>query len=86
LSPSDWFTYRSSIRSSSFSTLRWSWPSASPIVVSLLTAPRPESELRGLAYGATEIRSEQEVAFYLRPAFWAVVAAVVFVVLNIMFW
>lgn len=62
------------------STLRWCWPSASTVAVSLLTAPRPESELRGLVYGATEIPSEQEVAFYLRPAFWAVVVAVVFVV------
>jgi SSS family solute:Na+ symporter len=54
--------------------------------VSLLTAPKPVSELKGLVYGATEIPSEQEVALYLRPAFWAVIVAVVLVILNILFW
>jgi len=56
------------------------------VVVSLLTAPKPASELKGLVYGETEIPSEGELAFYQRPVFWAAVVAVVFVVLNILFW
>jgi solute:Na+ symporter, SSS family len=56
------------------------------VVVSLLTAPKPASELKGLVYGETEIPSEGDLAFYQRPVFWAVVVLVVFVVLNILFW
>ena len=56
------------------------------VVVSLLTAPKPASELQGLVYGETEIPSEGELALYQRPVFWASVVAVVFVVLNILFW
>jgi SSS family solute:Na+ symporter len=56
------------------------------VVVSLLTAPKPASELKGLVYGETEIPSEGELAFYQRPVFWAVVVLAVFVVLNILFW
>ncbi len=66
----------------------WSWIVCVvvTVVVSLLTAPKAEGELKGLVYGATEIPSEQEVAFYLRPVFWAVLVAAVFVALNILFW
>ena len=56
------------------------------VVVSLFTAPKLASELKGLVYGETEIPSEGEFAFYQRPVFWAGAVAVVFVVLNIMFW
>ena len=56
------------------------------VVVSLFTAPKPASELKGLVYGETEIPSEGEFAFYQRPVFWAGAVAVVFVVLNILFW
>ncbi len=56
------------------------------VVVSLFTAPKLASELKGLVYGETEIPSEGEFAFYQRPVFWAGAVAVVFVVLNILFW
>ena len=56
------------------------------VVVSLLTAPKPASELKGLVYGETEIPSEGELAFYQRPVFWAAIVLVVFVALNILFW
>jgi solute:Na+ symporter, SSS family len=56
------------------------------VVVSLMTAAKPASELQGLVYGETEIPSEGELAFYQRPVFWAVVVLAVFVVLNILFW
>jgi SSS family solute:Na+ symporter len=66
----------------------WSWILCVvvTVVVSLLTAPKPASELRGLVYGETEIPSEGELPFYHRPVFWAGAVAVVFIVLNILFW
>jgi SSS family solute:Na+ symporter len=56
------------------------------VVVSLLTAPKPASELKGLVYGETEIPSEGELAFYQRPIFWAGIVAVALVAVNILFW
>ena len=56
------------------------------VVVSLATKPQSIEELRGLVYGATEIPHEEHVSIYHRPAFWAVVVAIVFVVLQIVFW
>jgi SSS family solute:Na+ symporter len=56
------------------------------IVVSLLTKPKPESELKGLVYGATEIPSETYVTVFHRPWFWATVVGVVFIALQIAYW
>ena len=56
------------------------------VVVSLLTRPKSDEELKGLVYGLTPIPSEQAVALVKRPIFWAVVVAVVFVALNVIFW
>jgi SSS family solute:Na+ symporter len=66
----------------------WSWIACVvvTVVVSLMTKPKPESELAGLVYGVTAIPSEEQVAIYKRPAFWAVGVAIVFVALNIIFW
>ena len=55
-------------------------------VVTLYTKPKPESELVGLVRGCTEIPSERDVPLIKRPIFWAVAVAIVFVVLNIIFW
>ena len=56
------------------------------VVVSLLTKPKPESELAGLVYGCTKIPSEGNLPVYKRPIFWAGVVAVVFVAIQIIFW
>jgi len=56
------------------------------IVVSLLTTPKPEAELKGLVYGATEIPSETYVTVFHRPWFWATVVGVVFIALQIAYW
>jgi SSS family solute:Na+ symporter len=66
----------------------WSWIICMvvTIVVSLLTKPKPESELVGLVYGCTELPSEGHLPIYQRPIFWAGVVAVVFLVLQVMFW
>ena len=66
----------------------WSWIicSAVTISVSLLTKPKPESELAGLVYGATEIPSQRGLPLVQRPLFWVVIVSVIFIVLNLIFW
>jgi len=56
------------------------------VVVSYMTKPRPEAELAGLVRGLTPMPSVGDLPFYDRPAFWAVVVAIIFVILNIIFW
>jgi SSS family solute:Na+ symporter len=66
----------------------WSWVVCVTVtvVVSLLTKPKPESELTNLVYGCTDIPSEGHLPVWQRPIFWAGVVAVVFIALNIIFW
>jgi len=66
----------------------WSWVVcvSVTVVVSLLTEPKPDSELVGLVYGVTEIPHEGDMALWQRPIFWAVIVAVVFVIFNILVW
>src|ERR1700691_6284308 len=66
----------------------WSWLICVTVTVavSLVTKPKPASELAGLVYGETDIPSEGHLSLLQKPIFWAVVVALVFVVLNIMFW
>jgi SSS family solute:Na+ symporter len=66
----------------------WSWLICSivTVVVSLLTKPKPESELVGLVYGATEIPSERNLPLTQRPLFWVGVVTVVFAIVNVIFW
>jgi SSS family solute:Na+ symporter len=55
------------------------------VAVSLVTAPRPAAELKGLVYGYTDI-PQQEAEWYRRPGPLAVVVAVALLLLNIWFW
>src|SRR6478609_9694614 len=66
----------------------WSWLIcvAVTVIVSLATRPKSDAELVGLVYGATEIPSEQGLSLFQRPMFWAVIVALVFAILNIIFW
>jgi SSS family solute:Na+ symporter len=66
----------------------WSWVICVlvTVVVSMLTAPKPESELKGLVYGVTEIPSEGDVSVFQRPWFWASVVGASLVAVNILFW
>jgi SSS family solute:Na+ symporter len=66
----------------------WAWVAcvSVTVLVSLVTRPRPAGELVGLVYGYTKIPSEGDMPVYRRPIFWAGVVAVVFVILNIIFW
>jgi SSS family solute:Na+ symporter len=66
----------------------WSWIVCVvvTVVVSMVTRPKPEAELVGLVYGVTEIPSEGDLPIYQRPIFWAAIMAIIFVILNIIFW
>ncbi len=55
------------------------------LVVTLVTKPRPESELRGLVMGLTDIPSEGDLPLVKRPVFWAGVCFVVFLILQWIF-
>jgi SSS family solute:Na+ symporter len=65
----------------------WSWIVCVlvTVIVSMLTKPKPISELVGVVYGATQVPGEGHLAVYKRPWFWAVVIAAVFVILQIIF-
>ena len=56
------------------------------VLVTLVTHPRPDEELRGLVYSLTDVPHETETSWLHRPAFWGVVALVIFAVLQIIFW
>jgi SSS family solute:Na+ symporter len=66
----------------------WSWLVCVivTILVSLVTRPKPDSELQNLVYGLARIPSGEAVPFYRRPIFAAVLVAAVFVLLNVIFW
>jgi len=66
----------------------WAWLACVIVTVgvSYLTKPKPETELVGLVYGATEIPKEYDEHWYQKPIVWASVVFVVFVALNIIFW
>lgn len=66
----------------------WSWLVCVivTVVVSYMTQPRPIAELEGLVYGASRLPEEHDEHWYQRPIVWASVIAVLFVILNIIFW
>ena len=66
----------------------WSWLVCVivTVVVSLMTKPKPESELVGLIYGATKIPSEGNLSLFQKPIFWAGVAFGLFAILQWIFW
>ena len=66
----------------------WSWIVCMVVTisVSMATRPKPVAELNGLVYGATEIPKEAHTSLFHRPAFWAAVVGITFVILNVIFW
>jgi SSS family solute:Na+ symporter len=66
----------------------WSWIICVvvTVVVSYLTRPKPAAELEGLVYGLTKLPTEHDLHLWQRPVFWASIVAVVFVIVNLIFW
>src|SRR5271157_446354 len=56
------------------------------VAVSLVTKPKPDSELKDLVYGLTPIPKDEHVTILHSPLFWGAVMAIAFVVLQIIFW
>lgn len=56
------------------------------VLVTLVTKPRPDSELVGLVYSLTEVPHEEYTSIFHRPLFWAVIALVAFAILQVIFW
>ena len=55
-------------------------------VVSMLTKPKPDSELKDVVYGLTPIPKAENVGWLHSPYFWGAVVFVIFIVLQIIFW
>ncbi len=56
------------------------------LLVTLVTKPRPDAELKGLVYSLTEVAHEERVGILQRPIFWGGAALAALVVLQIIFW
>jgi SSS family solute:Na+ symporter len=56
------------------------------VLVTLVTKPRPDAELKGLVYALTEVAQEGHTSFLRRPLFWGITALVILSVLQIIFW
>jgi hypothetical protein len=51
-----------------------------------VTKPKPDSELKDLVYGLTPIPKTEHVSMVHSPVFWGAVVAVIFIILQIVFW
>jgi SSS family solute:Na+ symporter len=70
-----------------FWTAIWAWTVCFvvTIIVSLLTRPRPDEELRGLVYTLTERPGDAGEPWYRRPGPLAVVVLAMTLLLNVVF-
>jgi SSS family solute:Na+ symporter len=66
--------------------ISWSVCLVLTVLISLVTQPKPESELHNLVYGVTDIPHEAEAPWYKRPGPLAIVVIAVLIVMNIIFW
>lgn len=66
----------------------WSWLIcvAVTVAVSLVTEPKPESELAGLTYAFRVRQPAQLLPWWKKPAFWGVGVAILFLALQWAFW
>jgi SSS family solute:Na+ symporter len=66
----------------------WSWLVCAvvTVLISLVTKPKPDSELQGLVYGLSPMPFEPAVRFYRRPIFGAAIVAAAFICLTLVFW
>lgn len=66
----------------------WAWLIcfALTIVISFFTKKKSDEELVGLVKGLTNEADTAHLPYYKKPGFYAVLAAIIFVLLNIYFW
>jgi SSS family solute:Na+ symporter len=56
------------------------------VLVSLVTKPKPEAELKNLVMGLTPLPDEGPCPWYQKPILWATVVTVILIAVNIIFW
>ena len=56
------------------------------VLVTLITKPRGDEELRGLVYSLTDVAHEEHASWLQRPVVWGAAALGLFVILQIIFW
>ena len=56
------------------------------LMVSLFSKPKPDSELKDLVFGLTQLPDEGPCAWHKKPAFWGSVVMIVLVAVNLIFW
>jgi SSS family solute:Na+ symporter len=56
------------------------------VLVTLVTKPLPDEQLRGLVYSLTDTAREEHATIFHKPLFWGGVALAIFVILQIIFW
>src|SRR5262244_1724356 len=56
------------------------------VLVTMVTKPRPDSELQGLVYSLTERAKEEHTSLLHKPVFWGMAALAMLVILQIIFW
>ena len=56
------------------------------IIVSLVTKPKPDAELKDLVMGLTAMPNEGPCPWYQRPMLWAAVVLLALAAVNIVFW
>jgi SSS family solute:Na+ symporter len=56
------------------------------VLVTVVTKPRPDEELKGLVYALTDVAHEDHTSILHRPLFWGMAALAVLAVLQIIFW
>jgi SSS family solute:Na+ symporter len=66
----------------------WAWTTCFvvTIVVSVITRPKPDHELKGLVYGLTDRPSESHLPWHHRPATLGAAVLALTVILNVVFW
>jgi len=71
-----------------FWTAIWAWSACFvvTIVISLCTRAREEKDLVGLVYSLTERPSQEDVAWYMRPAVLGAIVIGIALLLNVIFW
>lgn len=66
----------------------WAWTTTFvlTLVISLLTSPPTFEAIRGLVYEKAFITHYPDFPWYRRPVIWAVIALVILVLLNVIYW
>jgi solute:Na+ symporter, SSS family len=79
-------TYRSELAQTFWTAIvAWTTCFVVTIIVSLVTRPRPDSELEGLVYSLTPKPKDQDLPWYKRPTVMALIVIVLLAGLNLVF-